>query len=167
MVGLALVVISSFLLWFEVYRNEIGGLVTDVTYTAWDLPVRLFATDLPALLLFPLVVWWPLPLVAWAGIRALRGQRRLGRGPLVWACILGALGAFTYLLAGNLNLVPLFTSRMVTITVTIHEGYWLCLAGYGVLVLGTLILGRAPHALVDTGPLPVSVPAIPPLDQHT
>ncbi len=132
--GLILVVASAFLPWVEVYK-QIGESWTDVTYFPWDLPIRA---------LFPLYVWFPLPFVVRAALRARAGRPRIGLRALLALCALGALGAGIFAVQGTLNVDPIDFFGHAYSRDTILVGCLCSLVGFGVLVLGTLVLGRAP-----------------------
>jgi len=132
--GLLLVVASAFLPWVEVYK-QIGESWTDITYFPWDLPIRT---------LFPLCVWFPLPVVLWAALRSRAGRGRIGLRALVALCGLGALGAGIFAVQGTLSVDPISFFGHVYTRDTLLVGWWCSLVGFGVLALGTLVLGRAP-----------------------
>jgi hypothetical protein len=138
--GLLLVVASAFLPWVEVHR-QFGNLSNDDTYRPWDLPIRAY---------FPLCVGVPLPFVLWAALRARAGRRRMGSGALVALCGLGALGAWLFTVAGTLSTFSFLGHASVRTTDLV--GWWCCLVGFGVLALGSLILGRAPARSVESPP---------------
>lgn len=130
--GLLIVVVSGNVPWVEVYSN-LGGEVSDVTYSVWDLHVS------P---LFPFFVWWPLPIIAWAAVRALGGWPRIRRGALLGVLALGVLSTFGFSLIAVLSVFHFPFGGQLISTTAPGSGLWICLVGYAVLALGTLLLGR-------------------------
>ncbi len=130
--GLLLVVASAFLPWVEVHR-QFGNISNHDTYSPWDLPNRAC---------FPLCVGVPLPFVLWVALRARGGRGRMGPGALVALCGLGALGAWLFAVALSVDHISFLGHASTRDTPLV--GWWCCLVGFGVLALGSLVLGRAP-----------------------
>lgn len=154
LVGALVVVGSSFFPWLQVSQSNdatIGALTTLIgSYIPWALPDHL---------LFPILVWFPLPFVAWALVHAWRHPPTpqlpwpSPRLALVVLCVLGLLGAFAFAVLESLRLVPIrlaFHPQAFVTTADFSLGWWLCVAGYGILVLGVLLLGP-PRLRLDEG----------------
>lgn len=140
--GVLLVVASAFLPWlrYSVIRGT-DHAVTNTTYSVWGLPYSA---------LFPTCVWFPLANIVWAlSSRFLgAGGKPVGRVGLIVLCFLGTIGAFavTALSELSIGLAGIYWGSRSGTTAdnTLLLGWWLCLAGFVLLIASLLLLGREP-----------------------
>jgi len=146
-VGVLLIVASAFLPWIEIsIHRTFPPSTTNTTYALWQLPIWE---------LFPLLVWFPFPAIVRTLLHHQAGKRHLGRLALVLLCLGGGVGTCVFVLLGGFSVAPFFLFvRGVSTFMTPLLGGWICIAGYGVLLVGTLLLGQAPaaHGAGETPP---------------
>jgi hypothetical protein len=159
-VGILLLVTSTFLPWIEIsIHRTFTPPRTDITYTLWDLPVWGC---------FPLLVGFLLPVIIWTLLQRRARRRHLGRVQLVLLCFGGVVGTFLFLLVAGLSAAPFafVPWRGVSTYETLLIGGWIFTVGYGLLLVGTLLLGLAPASREAVGtpgdsPPPSAPPAAP------
>jgi hypothetical protein len=144
---MVLIVASTLLPWLEVAiqrTNPLPAYSTDTVYRLWDLAGWYEA--------FPVCVGLPLLVIAWSLVNHRAGRPHFGRVGLVLLCLAGVGGTFFILLAlsvtyglhmGGMG----FGRGSVSSQETVLLGFWTCVAGYGLLIVGALLFGYPLSAL--------------------
>ena len=139
--GLVLIVASAFLPWIEVSIQRtlpLPAYSTDTVYRLWDVAGWYEV--------FPVCVGVPLLVIVWSLLNHRAGRPNFGRVGLVVLCLAGVGGTFLVLLlaavqyglhGGGMG----FGRTIMSVDETVLLGFWTCVAGYGLLIVGALLFG--------------------------
>lgn len=144
--GVLLVIASAFLPWLNITIYRFHGTpqqsVLSTTYSVWALRYSV---------LVPFCGWLPLALVIATLLKRGRGRPHVGRLGLVGVCLLGVVAV---VFGVGLSEVSLTIGGIgyhgSSTTATLLAGWWVYLTGYAVLIVGSLLLGRAPASQAAT-----------------
>jgi hypothetical protein len=138
---MVLIVVSTFLPWLEISTQHtlpLPAYSTDNVYRLWDLSGWWE--------LFPVCVGLPLLVIVWSLVNHRAGRPNFGRVGLVLLCLVGVGGTLFILLALSLQYGfhmggMGFGRTVMSSDETLLLGFWTCLAGYGLLIVGALLFG--------------------------
>jgi hypothetical protein len=138
---MVLIVASAFLPWLEVSTQHtlpLPAYATDTVYRLWELS--------GGWEFFPVCVGLPLFVIVWSLVNYRAGRPNFGRVGLVLLCLVGVGGTVFILLLLSMPYALLLGgmgSGRVSVAVeqTPLLGFWTCVAGYGLLLVGALLFG--------------------------
>ena len=145
---MVLLVASAFLPWLEVsiqHTLPLPASSTDTVYRLWDLSGWWEY--------FPVCVGLPLLVIVWSLVNHRAGRPNFGRVGLVVLCLVGVGGTFFILLQltlqYGLHMGGMGFGRGVSMSgeETLLLGFWTCVAGYGLLIVGALLFGYSGSVL--------------------